>query len=265
MVGIRGLRAAALVAGSGVGLSGGTWGLLTRQARRARAAIGLPTSEPFNADGVYTPDGSGPHAHLGDALTFALLGDSLAAGLGAESAQALPGVRLATALAEESGRAVRLTTYAIVGSTTKTLVAQVDATLTDPPRVALLIIGGNDVTTATRVRTCAALLGAQVRRLTAAGTAVVVGTCPDLAIIRPIPQPLRSVASNWSLTLARAQRAEVRDAGGRVVPLADLLAKEFLARPDELFSDDRFHPSGLGYDLAAGVLLAPLCAEAGVW
>ena len=104
-----------------------------------------------------------------------------------------------------------------------------------------------------------------MRRLTAAGTAVVVGTCPDLAIIRPIPQPLRSVASNWSLALARAQRAEVRDAGGRVVPLADLLAKEFLARPDELFSDDRFHPSGLGYDLAAGVLLAPLCAEAGVW
>lgn len=265
MGGMRGLRVAALVAGGGVGLSGGMWGLLSGQAKKARAIIGLPAAEPFNGDGVYFPDGSGPHVHIGEALTFALLGDSLAAGLGAEEPRALPGVRLARGLAEESGQPVRLTTYAIVGSTTKTLIAQVDAALTDPPDVALVIVGGNDVTAATLVRTSAALLGDQVRRFTAAGTSVVVGTCPDLAIVLPIPQPLRSIASNWSGALARAQRVQVRAAGGRVVALGDLLTRDFLASPDEMFSSDRFHPSGAGYELAANVMLPPLCAEAGIW
>jgi hypothetical protein len=43
------------------------------------------------------------------------------------------------------------------------------------------------------------------------------------------------------------------------VSIAALLTPEFLARPDELFSADRFHPNGAGYELASSVLLAPLC------
>jgi hypothetical protein len=39
-----------------------------------------------------------------------------------------------------------------------------------------------------------------------------------------------------------------------------LLAPEFRSRPHELFSADRFHPNGKGYEYAADVLLAPLCA-----
>ena len=36
-------------------------------------------------------------------------------------------------------------------------------------------------------------------------------------------------------------------------------------RPDELFSRDQFHPSGAGYEFAAGVLLPALCSAAGVF
>jgi hypothetical protein len=43
------------------------------------------------------------------------------------------------------------------------------------------------------------------------------------------------------------------------VSIAALLSPEFLARPHDLFSADRFHPNGAGYELAANVLLAPLC------
>ena len=51
-------------------------------------------------------------------------------------------------LAEEAGRPVRLSTYAISGSTTRDLVPQVDAAVLRPRReVALIIIGANDVTT----------------------------------------------------------------------------------------------------------------------
>jgi lysophospholipase L1-like esterase len=262
---VRMLKALVMVAGSVGGLSGAAIGLLNEQSKKARSIIGLSGQLPLNADGVYLPDGSGPVLEeRGDPLSFAVLGDSLAAGLGAETAGRLPGVILAKGLAEESGRPVRLTTHAVNGSRTSDLDEQVDVALIHPPDLALVIVGGNDVTKRTRIGTSAAVLAKQVRRLMRAGTTVVVGTCPDLDIVRPIPQPLRTIASSWSLALARAQRQELDRMGVRTVPTAALLAPEFRRRPDELFSEDRFHPNGAGYELAAGVLLAPLCDAAGL-
>ena len=260
MAGARVIKALVYAAGSLGGLSGAAYGLLTNQSRRARTIIGMPRDLPLNADGRYLPDGTGPFAPFrGDALSFAMLGDSLAAGLGAESPDRLPGVLLAKALADELDRPVRLLTHAISGSRTVELEPQVDRALIDPPDLAMVIIGGNDVTTKTRIATSAELLGGQVARLMAAGTTVVVGTCPDLGIIVPIPQPLRTIASRYGLSLARAQRRELDRIGARAVSIAALMSPEFLARPHELFSADRFHPNGLGYELAANVLLAPLC------
>jgi lysophospholipase L1-like esterase len=263
MAGIRVLRALMLGAGSVGGLSAGAYGLLNGQSRRARMIIGKSTDLPLNADGVYLPDGSGPVTDEPDgALRLAVLGDSLAAGLGAETTGRLPGVLLARGLAEEAGRPVRLTTHAIVGSRTSDLAEQIDVALISPPDLALVIIGGNDVTTKMRVGTSAELLARQVQRLTRAGTTVVVGTCPDLDAVAPIPQPLRTIASRWALALARAQRRELDRVGVRSVSLAALISPEFRQRPDELFSADRFHPNGAGYELAASVLLAPLCDAA---
>lgn len=265
MAGMRMLRALLLGAGSVGGLSGAAYTLLNGQSRRARTIIGKSTGLPCNADGVYQPDGSGPVTdEPDDALGFAVLGDSLAAGLGAETADSLPGVHLARGLAEEAGRPVRLTTHAVSGSRTSDLEGQVDVALISPPDLALVIIGGNDVTAKTRIRASVAMLTTQVKRLTRAGTTVVVGTCPDLDAIAPIPQPLRTVASRWALALARAQRRELDRIGVPSVSLAALLSPEFRQRPDELFSPDRFHPNGAGYELAASLLLAPLCDAAGV-
>jgi lysophospholipase L1-like esterase len=260
MAGARAFKALIFAAGSVGGLSGAAYGLLSGQSKRARTIIGLPTELPLNADGLYFPDGAGPFPpSRGDSLYFAILGDSLAAGLGAELPAQLPGVRLACGLADELDRPVRLVTHAISGSRTPDLEAQVDRALINPPELALVIIGGNDVTSRTSVGMSATLLGRQVTRLMNAGTTVVVGTCPDLGIVRPIPQPLRTVASRYSLSLARAQRRVLDQLGVRAVSLAALLSPEFHARPHELFSADRFHPNGTGYEFAANVLLAPLC------
>jgi lysophospholipase L1-like esterase len=266
MLGVRALRALVLTAGSVGGLSGAAYGLLNGQSRRARTIIGKHADLALNADGEYLPNGGGPFIDTPDtALTFAVLGDSLAAGIGAESPEGLPGVILAKALAEESGRPVRLVTHAVSGSKTTDLPPQVDRALIAPPDVALVIIGGNDVTTKARVANSAALLGAEVGRLILAGTRVVVGTCPDLGTVLPIPQPLREIARRYSLSLARAQRRELSRIGATAVPLADLVSPEFLARPDELFSPDHFHPNGAGYEFAAEVLLNALCCAAGVF
>jgi len=267
MVGFRVFRTAAVATGAVVGLTGAALGLLSEQSKRAEVVIGEPEGPPLNADGVYLPDGSGPHPFgIGpDPLRFAVIGDSSAAGLGVDLASQLPGVLLARSLAEEAGRSVLLTTYAISGATTRDLAEQVDRALADPPTVALVIIGANDVSGHLSVRGSAKLLEAQLVRLRSAGAAVVMGTCPDLGAIRPIPQPLRSIARAWSLRLAKHQLAAVLRAGCAPVALAELLSPEFFARPDDLFSPDRFHPNAAGYEAAAAVLLAPLCVAAGVW
>jgi lysophospholipase L1-like esterase len=267
MVGFRGFRTVAMVAGTVGGLSSAAYGLLMEQSKRARTVIGIPERPPLNADGVYLADGSGPHpgGTGGEPMRFAVIGDSSAAGLGVELPSQLPGTVLARGLAEEADRPVRLDTYAISGSTTRDLLAQVDRVLVEPPEVALVIIGANDVTDKLAVHESARLLGVQLHRLRTAGVAVVVGTCPDLGAIRPIPQPLRAVASAWSLLLARAQRVAAERAGAVPVALAALLSPEFFARPNDLFSPDRFHPNAAGYEAAASVLLAPLCAAIGVW
>ena len=94
---------------------------------------------------------------------------------------------------------------------------------------------------------------------------VVVGTCPDFGVITAIPQPLRWVARDRGLRLARAQANAVRAAGGVPVPLADLLSPDFRQAPEVMFSDDRYHPSAAGYALAAKQLLPALCHALGEW
>lgn len=270
MIAAKALRLALLAAGTAGGLSGAAYGFLNGQAGHARRVIGPPVAEPLRADGVHLPTGVGPVPRDEipedvQPLEMAVLGDSSAAGLGAILPRELPGVRVAQGLAEEVDRPVALTTHAIVGARTQELFAQVDAVLRRPPEAVLIIIGANDVTSKLPVSRCAELLGEQVRRLVEADVKVVVGTCPDLGSIRPIPQPLRSVASRWSLALSRAQRRSVEACGGYAVPLADLLSPEFLARPAEYFSPDKFHPSGAGYEAAADLLLPVMCIAIGAW
>lgn len=258
------LRSAALAVVAAGGVSGAAYGLLTEQSRRARLMIGVPKAAPPCADGCYRPDGGGPLRGIGD-LVLAVLGDSSAAGLGADTAAQVPGALLARGLAEECGRVVRLATHAVSGAYSRDLAAQVDAAVSDPPDVALVLIGVNDVTGTLPLSESARLLGEGVRRLHEVGAAVVVGTCPDLGAIRPIAQPLRSVAGALSLQLARRQRDAVLAAGGHPVPLADVLSPQFRSRPTELFSADRFHPNAAGYAAAAAVLLPAVCEAAGGW
>lgn len=269
---VAGAKVGAAAVGSGAGVGAATWlgyNFLQYQARTARDVIGRPRGRPPRADGVYSPTApADPPARFGDAdLTLMMFGDSTAAGLGCQVADEVPGVLVARGLAAETGQRVRLSTKAIVGATSRGLASQVDAMFIagPPPDAAVILVGANDVTSAQSPHKAAERLGDAVRRLHNNGTAVVVGTCPDLGVVTAIPEPLRTVTRRWGLRLAGRQAAATRAAGGRAVPLADLLAPEFLAAPEMLLSPDRFHPSAAGYALAAEQLLPVLCSALGVW
>ena len=255
----RKLVAAAAYGGGGLSVLGATlYGLLRVEATAARRTIG-------NADGV-PPDATGWYGtgRSGDPLRVALLGDSSAAGYGVERVEQTPGARLASGLAEAADTTVHLRSVAFVGAQTRDLAAQIDKVIDDPPHVAVILVGVNDITHSRRPSESVRLLAAAVRRLHGAGTEVVVGTCPDLGTVEPIAFPLRQVARLWSRRLAAAQTIATVEAGGRTVSLSDVLGPAFAATPSEFFGPDRFHPSTAGYSSLASVLLPSVLAAVGV-
>src|SRR5215207_10613007 len=256
----RRLAAATAYGGGSVALGGvALAALLREEARAARRNIESRTTkgDPPSGDGVY---GRG----RGKRLVLTVLGDSSAVGLGVQHSSQTPGVLVAAALAELAERPVRLVRLAVSGARSPDLDAQVDKALVERPAVALIMIGVNDVTTRTRPAVSVRHLADAVRRLTASGCEVVVGTCPDLGTIRPVAQPLRTFARRWSRQLAAAQTIAVVEAGGRTVSLGSVLGPAF-ASDRSMFSVDEFHPSAAGYAQAAAVLLPSVADAVGVW
>jgi lysophospholipase L1-like esterase len=256
----RRLATATVYGGGSVALGGvALAALLREEARAARRKVEARTSkdDPPSGDGIY---GRG----RGKPLVFAVLGDSSAVGLGVERAAETPGVLIAAALTELAERPVRLVRLAVTGAESRELDEQVDRALTEHPDVALIMIGANDVTTLTKPAVSVRHLEDAVRRLTAVGCEVVVGTCPDLGTIRPIAQPLRTFARRWSRQMAAAQTIAVVEAGGRTVSLGSVLGPAF-ASDRSMFSIDEFHPSAAGYAQAAAVLLPSVADAVGVW
>ena len=249
--------AAAAYGGGGLGVAGAlATAVIVGEARLARWAIRTPKEPPPRCDGLY---GAGA-GKGGEPLVMALVGDSTAAGVGAELPAETPGALLAGGLAEALDRPVRLHCFAVSGATSADLYPQVESAAAVEPAVAVVLIGGNDVTHAIRPPAAVRHLSRAVRRLRGAGAQVVVGTCPDLGTIRPIRQPLRWMCRRWSRELAAAQTIATVREGGRTVSLGDLLGPEFAAAPDEMFSADNFHPSAAGYAKAIAAILPTVVA-----
>jgi lysophospholipase L1-like esterase len=255
----RRIAAAALYGGGGLGLvTAAAYGLLRGEAKLARRWIGSTGEQPPVADGTW---GAG----TGEPIRLAVLGDSSAAGLGVRKAVETPAVLLAAGLSEVAERPVALTNVAVVGARSADLAGQADRVLRERPHIVMIMIGTNDVTGRVPPAQSVRSLAEAVSRLRAAGAEVVVGTCPDLGTIEPIAQPLRLLARRWSRQMAAAQTVAVVEAGGRTVSLGDILGPEFAARPAEMFSPDRFHPSAAGYAAAAAVMLPSVSAALGLW
>jgi lysophospholipase L1-like esterase len=263
----RARRIAATAAYGGGGLAAGIgalgalgYGLLKAEAVMARRIVGQPFDGSPDDNGTY---GSG----VGDPVELVVLGDSSAAGMGADTRYQTVGAIVANGVSALTGRPVRLTNTAVVGAESSGLELQLANALDQVarPHIAIIMIGANDVTHRINKAVAVRHLETTVRALRELGTEVVVGTCPDLGTIQPIPQPLRLIGRRWSRDMAAAQTVAVIEAGGRTVSLGDLIGPEFAERPHEMFSADRFHPSPAGYARAAAALLPSVYAALGVW
>ncbi|GGL11467.1 SGNH/GDSL hydrolase family protein [Planomonospora parontospora] len=256
----RRIAAAAAVGGGGLTLLGAaTYGILFAEGVLARRIVGRPHGmEGPPSDGVYGEFG-------GEPIRMAMLGDSTSVGLGMTDPADTPGVLIACGVAAVAERPVRLTVAGVSGAASADLDEQVDRALEARPEVAVVFVGANDVTTQTFPAQAVRHLQKAVRRLREAGAEVVVGTCPDLGTVRPLPQPLRWVTRRWSRQLAAAQTVAVIEAGGRTVAFADLLGEEFETNPHEMFGPDRYHPSRRGYMQVAYAVLPSVCTALELW
>lgn len=252
------------IAAAGVAVSGslvGAWGtrhLLRRQAAAARQMIGKPLGEDaLAADRTW-------RKKRGDRVELLMLGDSIAAGLGAERPRDTLGAQLARKLGKRIDRSVRLHTAAVVGSESSVLRAQLSGLPAGyRPDVAVIVVGGNDITHRVKHGESVAHLAEAVMALRERGCEVVVGTCPDLGALVAVPQPLRALAGRSSRQLAAAQRETALGLGARVVSLSEVVGPFFLSQPDAMFAEDRFHPSSRGYQRTAKAMLPSVLAALG--
>jgi lysophospholipase L1-like esterase len=247
----RKLASAAAFGGGGLSVLGaGLYGVLRAEASLARRTIGNAGDEP-------PPDSTGWYGRgrPGPAIKIALLGDSSAAGYGVDRAVETPGAHLASGLASGADRRVHLRAFAKVGAQSSDLDGQIDRALSTDPDLVVILIGVNDVTHQVRPSQSVRQLAAGVRRLREAGPKVLVGTCPDLGTVKPIPPPLKQVARSWSRRLAAAQAIATVEADGVAVSLGSILGPDFEAAPAVLFGPDRFHPSAEGYRALTEVLV----------
>ncbi len=216
---------------------------------------------------TYLPAESAPPAtgERGDpadpTVRLVLLGDSTAAGVGADDTAGTVGGKLAEALAG-GGRHVLLSGVAISGSRAGDLGPQVSRALLGRPDVAVVLVGANDATHVSTGNRMTGPLVDAIRRLRRAGVPVVLGTCPDLGGSRAFLRPLRDVHAAIGRRVAARQQQAAGPAGAVVVDLARLTGPAFRADPTTL-SSDLFHPSPRGYALWADALLPAVRAAVG--
>jgi lysophospholipase L1-like esterase len=192
-------------------------------------------------------------------LRLALLGDSIAYGVGAERRSDTLVERLRRELTAH-GLATDTHVFAKSGARSSGLARQVRRAVSWRPDVAVFVIGANDLSHTVPPDRAAEALKTAVRALRAAGAQAVVAPAPDLSVVPQVPARMRDSLRRASALLRERQIEAVLGEGGRVADPEGRTSMQF-SRNTALFSADRFHPSSEGYAVIAQAL-SPLVLEA---
>jgi lysophospholipase L1-like esterase len=207
----------------------------------------LPTEPAFELDDTFGEPGD-------DELTFVVLGDSTAAGVGAGApANAYPQV-LARRLAGDGYR-VNLKVFGVSGARVEDVRReQLERAPEADPDLVFIAIGANDTTHLTPLDDIRGDMAFVLDKLKAeTGAAIVVAGAPDMRAPAFL-QPLRWLSGWRGRRVAGAVEDAGTEAGVAVVELAKETGHLFESDPDRYHSADDFHPSADGYELWADAI-----------
>lgn len=205
------------------------------------AAGQTPVDGTVPAERVPTTFGSS-----GRKLTYVVLGDSTAAGIGGTYSS---GIAVATARHLAQHNTITMTNLGVSGarmSDVRKLQLPVAEALR--PDIVLLSAGANDVTHLTEIRSMRNDLRAIVTALRAANadvTIVITGS-PDMSSPPRVPRLLRRLAAWRTKQVNRMFRSEAGSYDLDFAPIADVTGPLF-RKDRSLFANDRFHPNDRGY------------------
>lgn len=185
------------------------------------------------------------------------LGDSTAAGVGADRPEGSVALQVAEAGPQPTTVIVLASSGALVADVVDHQLPLVDDL---GPDVVLISVGSNDVTHLTRRDDVRRHYRALLDGLPRGVTAVVLGV-PDMGSIPRLAQPLRALAGLRGRQLDGVVREVARDHGAAYVDLAGTTGPAFRAEPGRLFAADRYHPSDDGYAVWADAV-APVMERA---
>lgn len=214
----------------------------------------LPTDRPLELRGDFG-DPAAPR------LSFVVLGDSTAAGIGVEDAEDAYPTLLAQRLATATDRRVELRAFGLSGARVADVAnEQVSKAVERSPDLVFVGIGANDVTHLTSLSDVRADMQQTLEDLKATGATVVVAGPPDMRAAA-WHQPLRWLAGKRGNQVAGAIEDVARAEGVAVVELAKETGPFFEEDPDAHFSADEFHPGPQGYRRWADAIF-PVLLEA---
>ncbi|MFP5326646.1 MAG: SGNH/GDSL hydrolase family protein [Acidimicrobiia bacterium] len=200
--------------------------------------VQLARTGPRLPDVAHDFDGGSPDAPLA-----VWLGDSTAAGVGADEAEETVPLRVAAATGE------RVRVLAVSGATVAEVVEDQLPLLEglDPARI-YVSVGSNDVTHLTGASDFRQSYEELVRRLP--DVPLILLGVPDMGSPPRLAQPLRAIAGLRGRQLDKEiRRIAAADKRATYVDIAGHTGPPFRRDPDRYFSADKYHPSGEGYRL----------------
>jgi lysophospholipase L1-like esterase len=187
------------------------------------------------------------------ALTYVILGDSTAAGVGADYQK---GIAVQTTAELSKTRTVTMTNLGVSGARIHdVLTEQLSRAEALKPDVVLLAVAPNDVTHLTCISSMRRDLLAIVSRLRAANpnVAIVVTGSADMSTPPRIPRLLRGIAGARARAVNRMFVDVAKKERLTFAPIAAETGPLFRKDPS-LFGPDRFHPNERGYAVWTAVI-----------
>lgn len=211
-----------------------------------------PVPGPHEQNGTVGTDGRQP-------VSMVWLGDSLASGVGANTADAAFPRQAAELYCQMDQRSVRLTCLARPGACAADVLAeQVPAAVAHlgPGSMAVVAVGSNDVGSLTRPRRFRQEYASILQALVATGATVVAIGMPDIGAAKVIPHPLRYLAG-W--VGRNADRAIQGLAASHGVHFVDIDTRPPRGTKAHVYlAADRYHPNNDTYRLWAHNFAAKL-------